>query len=105
MANAIASRTSAAVSRHIHSVQIRSNLSPPIELTGGQASGSEPWARNASNFLLGLAKPQIVLDTTLGPIEVAPWGRPSGAAYPLVMAGMIVGSAVLLGLIVRGIRR
>lgn len=84
----------------------RSTVSPEVVI----ADPLRPSARTVSEggldeTFLRLIKPAVYLDTAAGPMKIAPWGEPRANYFPLVAGVALLGSALLIGMIVRGFTR
>jgi hypothetical protein len=91
----------------IKGVYFRSQVSPDIELDPSQMSGERPRTLSEggiSELFLRVAKPAMYVDTTMGAVRVAPWGEPKLNLFPVILAGTLIGGALVAGLIARGLR-
>lgn len=105
ISRAISSVTRQAAIESVKGVTFRSQFSPDIALSGPQATGAEDAGGGIGQLFMRLSKPSIYVDTHLGVIRIAPWGEPKLNLFPLFLVGTIVGTAVVAGLIIRGIRK
>lgn len=97
----------------VRSVTFRSQISPDIELDPFQAvsTGQQPVAKPRTvgeyglrELFLRAVRPALDLDTSFGVLRIAPWGEPK-PLFPVFVAGAIIASFVLVGFVVRRIRR
>jgi hypothetical protein len=86
----------------VQSVTFRSQVTPEFEF--------DPWAQQqeppveGESMLMKLVKPSFVLNTAGGPVEIAPYGTPTGNYFPLLLGAaalMAVGAIVGIGYIAR----
>ena len=85
----------------VRGVTFRSQVTP--EFTYNPWAPGPPPAEGQS-LIMDLAKPTLVIDTTAGPVVIAPAGEATRNYFPLVAAGTIaalVGAVVLVGWIAR----
>jgi hypothetical protein len=94
-----------AVSRQVRSVRFSSQISPTVSIDPNQQrprTAAQAARSGGGESLLRFIRPTMELETTFGPVTIAPWGRPRGNYFwpVVILAG--VGAAVSIGLAVRG---
>jgi len=105
---AIASIGREVAADQIQGIYFRSQISPDIELDPVQVLSGEKRTvaqGGVSEGFLQFAKPAVYLDTKLGSIRIAPWGEPNPWMFPLVAIGSVAGLAVLVGVILKAVRK
>ena len=100
-------RTAGAVARtQIRRGVFRSQLSPEVAYDpNAVAPRTATSGGGLSEWIMSIVKPEIELDTTIGVLRTAPWGRPTRNYLPLVGVAAAVGAAVVIGLVVKGLRK
>lgn len=79
----------------IKAIHVRSNFGPDIDLV-------DPFGPAVPNPLMRALQPQIVLDTSLGPVTVNPYGTPGSTSWSSLWELGGLASVVLLGLAAYG---
>lgn len=100
---------SSGLQSQVRRVTLRSNLSPEITLSPAEAAGPDRGGirrqGGLSEFLWGIAKPEIEVETSVGTFRVAAWGRPTtNLFWPLVILGGA--GAIAIGVLaVKGLKK
>lgn len=94
--------------QQVRSITFASQVSPTVVVDPHQQSPRTPAQAaqaGGGEALLRFIKPAMRLDTSFGPMTIAPWGEPrANYFWPIVILGGLA-AAVAGGLIVRGLRR
>lgn len=80
-----------------HTIEFRTNASPPVVIKTAELQVSGP-----SNPLLAFLKPTVILSSTAGRTVIAPYGAAGDGTLGLVaVVGGLIGLGVVLGKLMR----
>jgi hypothetical protein len=88
------------ISGSVQGVTFRSQVTPDYTYDPNAPAPAEPQ----SSWLMQLVKPEVTLQTPLGPMRVAPYGVPTQDYFPILVIGgiaLLVGAFTLAGWIGR----
>jgi hypothetical protein len=80
----------------VRGIHIRSNYTPDLDIDLRKPSDPKTAA------MLRKLQPQIVVDTTFGPVTIAPYGAPGPTQWNDLLAGLGGASILVLGLALYG---
>lgn len=90
----------------VRDARFRSQVSPEIPLGDPFRPTPRTAAEGGVNeAFLRFAKPAVYFQLAGRPMVIAPWGQPQTNYFPLLLGAAVIGGALGIGLVARGLLR